>query len=165
MNAPEPDVSAAAEPVVHRPMPHDSAVLHVTGRAVFIDNMIEPVGTLHLAPGFCPDMAAGRIRDIDLSRVRQAPFQICRHGTLKAQPYIRPIHALIIVFRFPLGQTARLLSGNQPFSQLFLPRPKKKRNFAHPSANSLLTRTASTFRATIFLRRHRRTTSAHAVLP
>ncbi len=73
MNAPEPDVSAAAEPVVHRPTPHDSAVLHVTGRAVYIDDMVEPVGTLHLAPGFCPDMAAGRIRDIDLSRVRQAP--------------------------------------------------------------------------------------------
>ncbi|MBS1181123.1 MAG: xdhA [Proteobacteria bacterium] len=74
MNAPESEVSEAAiERAVHRPTPHDSAVLHVTGRAVYIDDMVEPSGTLHLAPGFCPDMARGRIRDIDLSRVRQAP--------------------------------------------------------------------------------------------
>ncbi|SCM70545.1 Xanthine dehydrogenase protein [uncultured Pleomorphomonas sp.] len=74
MNAPEADMAeTAAERAVHRSTPHDSAVLHVTGRAVYIDDMVEPTGTLHLAPGFCPDMARGRIRDIDLSRVRQAP--------------------------------------------------------------------------------------------
>ncbi|PKR91295.1 xanthine dehydrogenase molybdopterin binding subunit [Pleomorphomonas diazotrophica] len=74
MNAPESETSeAAVERAVHRSTPHDSAVLHVTGRAVYIDDMVEPTGTLHLAPGFCPDMARGRIRDIDLSRVRQAP--------------------------------------------------------------------------------------------
>jgi xanthine dehydrogenase large subunit len=74
MNAPESEISeAAVERIVHRSTPHDSAVLHVTGRAVYIDDMVEPTGTLHLAPGFCPDMARGRIRDIDLSRVRQAP--------------------------------------------------------------------------------------------
>ncbi len=74
MNAPESEISeATAERVIHRSTAHDSAVLHVTGRAVYIDDMVEPTGTLHLAPGFCPDMARGRIRDIDLSRVRQAP--------------------------------------------------------------------------------------------
>ncbi len=74
MNAPESELPKAdVERVIHRSTPHDSAVLHVTGRAVYIDDMVEPTGTLHLAPGFCPDMARGRIRDIDLSRVRQAP--------------------------------------------------------------------------------------------
>lgn len=74
MDAPESEITKAeVERVVHRSTPHDSAVLHVTGRAVYIDDMVEPTGTLHLAPGFCPDMARGRIRDIDLSRVRQAP--------------------------------------------------------------------------------------------
>lgn len=74
MDTPESDVPGmATERTVHRSTPHDSAVLHVTGRAVYIDDMVEPTGTLHLAPGFCPDMARGRIRDIDLSRVRQAP--------------------------------------------------------------------------------------------
>ena len=63
MNAPESEISeAAVERVVHRSTAHDSAVLHVTGRAVYIDDMVEPTGTLHLAPGFCPDMARGRIR-------------------------------------------------------------------------------------------------------
>lgn len=74
MDTPESDVTGmTTERTVHRSTPHDSAVLHVTGRAVYIDDMVEPTGTLHLAPGFCPDMARGRIRDIDLSRVRQAP--------------------------------------------------------------------------------------------
>uniref|UniRef100_UPI001F00020D xanthine dehydrogenase molybdopterin binding subunit n=1 Tax=Oryzibacter oryziterrae TaxID=2766474 RepID=UPI001F00020D len=74
MNAPEtigePETKTTT---VHKSVHHDSAELHVSGRAVYIDDMREPVGTLHLAPGFCPDMARGRIRDIDLSRVRAAP--------------------------------------------------------------------------------------------
>lgn len=72
MNAPETNLPVA-EGTVHRSTPHDSALLHVTGRAVYIDDMNEPAGTLHLAPGFCSDMALGRIRDIDFTRVRQAP--------------------------------------------------------------------------------------------
>ncbi|BBE71010.1 xanthine dehydrogenase molybdopterin binding subunit [Oharaeibacter diazotrophicus] len=59
--------------VVRQPLPHDSAELHVTGRAVYIDDMREPAGTLHLAPGWCPNIAKGVIRDVDLTRVRAAP--------------------------------------------------------------------------------------------
>ena len=56
--------------VVREPVPHDSAVTHVTGAAAYIDDVSEPAGTLHLAPGFAP-IAAGRITGLDLDAVRK----------------------------------------------------------------------------------------------
>ncbi len=35
--------------VVHDSLPHDSARLHVTGSATYIDDIPEPAGTLHIA--------------------------------------------------------------------------------------------------------------------
>src|ERR1700761_1362249 len=52
---------------------HDSAVLHVQGTAVYIDDMREPEGTLHVAPGYARDGAAGKIVSVDLDAVRAAP--------------------------------------------------------------------------------------------
>src|SRR5437764_6904345 len=52
---------------------HDSAELHVRGAAVYVDDMREPEGTLHLAPGYAANAAKGRIEAIDLERVRAAP--------------------------------------------------------------------------------------------
>jgi xanthine dehydrogenase large subunit len=51
---------------------HDSAVNHVTGRSTYIDDILEPHGTLHLAPGSAP-FACGRITGVDLSAVERAP--------------------------------------------------------------------------------------------
>jgi len=51
---------------------HDSAVNHVTGRSTYIDDILEPRGTLHLAPGAAA-FACGKITKIDLDVVRQAP--------------------------------------------------------------------------------------------
>ena len=51
---------------------HDSAVNHVTGRSTYIDDILEPRGTLHLAPG-CANFACGKITKVDLSAVREAP--------------------------------------------------------------------------------------------
>ena len=51
---------------------HDSAVNHVTGRSTYIDDILEPRGTLHLAPG-AADFACGKITKVDLDAVRQAP--------------------------------------------------------------------------------------------
>ena len=51
---------------------HDSAVNHVTGKSTYIDDILEPRGTLHLAPG-CSDFACGTITSIDLSAVEHAP--------------------------------------------------------------------------------------------
>lgn len=52
---------------------HDSAALHVQGRAIYIDDMREPEGTLHVAPGYAADGAKGRITRCDLDAVRSYP--------------------------------------------------------------------------------------------
>jgi xanthine dehydrogenase large subunit len=79
----EPNTVSAAPPsagpdagprrVAGASVPHDSALRHVTGSALYIDDLREPEGTLHVAPGWCPDMARGRIRDVDLTRVAAHP--------------------------------------------------------------------------------------------
>ncbi|KZL17560.1 Xanthine dehydrogenase molybdenum-binding subunit [Pseudovibrio axinellae] len=58
---------------VGQPHKHDSARKHVSGKATYIDDMIEPVGTLHVAPGYSTAAACGRITKIDLAAVRAAP--------------------------------------------------------------------------------------------
>ncbi|MBH0236564.1 xanthine dehydrogenase molybdopterin binding subunit [Methylobrevis sp. L22] len=80
---PEGDVAVAPPPaqaalprtlaVVSQPIRHDSAVKHVTGAAVYIDDMREPAGTLHLAPGWCRTHARAKLLAVDLSEVRKAP--------------------------------------------------------------------------------------------
>ncbi len=56
---------------VSKPLPHDSARLHVAG-ATYVDDIREPAGTLHVAPGLALT-AAGRIVRFDLDAVRAAP--------------------------------------------------------------------------------------------
>ncbi|MCX5493971.1 xanthine dehydrogenase molybdopterin binding subunit [Kaistia dalseonensis] len=58
--------------VVRKSLPHDSAPRHVTGSAAYIDDIREPAGTLHIAPGYAP-IAAGKITALDLDAVRTAP--------------------------------------------------------------------------------------------
>ncbi len=58
---------------VGQPLPHDSAALHVQGAAPYTDDLREPQGMLHIAPGFARDGARGKITAIDLSRVWAAP--------------------------------------------------------------------------------------------
>ncbi len=57
--------------VVHKSHPHDSARLHVTGAAAYIDDIREPQGTLHIGVGMA-DKACGALRGLDLSAVRAA---------------------------------------------------------------------------------------------
>ncbi len=64
--------AAAIKGLAHEATPHDSALLHVTGRADYTDDLPEPVGTLHAALGLA-GVAHGRIRSMDLSAVRAAP--------------------------------------------------------------------------------------------
>ena len=56
---------------VPSPQPHDSAHKHVTGRAVFIDDMVAPAGLLHVYFGISAQ-AHARIRRLDLAPVRAA---------------------------------------------------------------------------------------------
>ncbi|MDF1854712.1 xanthine dehydrogenase molybdopterin binding subunit [Pseudooceanicola sp.] len=55
-----------------RPLPHDSATLHVTGTANYVDDLQAPAGALHLAFGLS-QMARGTITAMDLEPVRAAP--------------------------------------------------------------------------------------------
>ncbi len=57
---------------VSRPLPHDSAALHVAGQARYVDDIPAPANTLHLAFGLSP-AARGRIVQLDLSAARAAP--------------------------------------------------------------------------------------------
>jgi xanthine dehydrogenase large subunit len=66
MNEPRP--VAALEPA----LAHESAALHVAGAAHYVDDIAEPVGTLHAAIGYA-GLAHARIVAIDLSAVRAAP--------------------------------------------------------------------------------------------
>ena len=58
--------------VVRNPIAHDSAVKHVSGQAMYVDDVGAPAGTLHLAPGYAP-IAAGRIAGLDVAPVKAAP--------------------------------------------------------------------------------------------
>jgi xanthine dehydrogenase large subunit len=53
---------------VGRALPHDSAHLHVSGRAAYTDDLPEPRGLLHVALGMS-SVAHASVRDIDLSSV------------------------------------------------------------------------------------------------
>ncbi len=58
--------------VVHQPLAHDSAIKHVTGRAVYIDDMLEPAGVVHVYVG-TSSCAHGRIKRLQLDAVRACP--------------------------------------------------------------------------------------------
>ena len=51
---------------------HDSAALHVSGAAPYIDDIPEIEGTLHVAPGFAKEGAKGKIISINLDAVKSA---------------------------------------------------------------------------------------------
>lgn len=58
---------------VRKPLAHDSAAKHVAGTATYIDDMVEPTGTLHVVPGWDRQSVRGQIRSLDLEEVRTAP--------------------------------------------------------------------------------------------
>ncbi|KZB52680.1 xanthine dehydrogenase molybdopterin binding subunit [Thalassospira xiamenensis] len=70
--APTPGLSGG----VRSASKHDSGPKHVAGEAIYVDDILEPFGTLHLAPG-AATIAHGRITKMDLSKVRSAPGVVC----------------------------------------------------------------------------------------
>jgi len=66
------DATSSSTPVIGASLAHDSAEKHVSGRALYIDDMPEPPGLLHLAFGLS-DRAHAGIVSMDLSAVRSAP--------------------------------------------------------------------------------------------
>jgi xanthine dehydrogenase large subunit len=59
-------------PVLHAPIGHDSAQRHVSGEALYIDDIPEPPGLLHVAVGQST-RAHAKVTRLDLSAVRAAP--------------------------------------------------------------------------------------------
>ena len=57
---------------VGRALPHESARLHVTGQARYVDDLPETAGTLHAALGWSP-VAHGRLISIDRERLLAQP--------------------------------------------------------------------------------------------
>lgn len=58
--------------VVGQSLTHESARLHVSGRARYLDDIDLPAGTLHAALGISP-VAHGRIRSLSLEAVKRSP--------------------------------------------------------------------------------------------
>jgi xanthine dehydrogenase large subunit len=56
---------------VGRPKKHESADKHVSGKAIYIDDRLEPINMLHAAVGKSP-VAHGKLISMDLSAVRSA---------------------------------------------------------------------------------------------
>jgi len=65
-------MKAALPGEVGQSRPHESAALHVSGRAHYTDDIPEPAGTLHAALGLSP-LAHGVIESLALDRVRAMP--------------------------------------------------------------------------------------------
>lgn len=61
-----------ADTAAGKPLPHESARLHVAGEATYIDDQPELAGTLHAALGLSP-VAHGRLKGIDLAALRALP--------------------------------------------------------------------------------------------
>ena len=57
--------------MIHQALPHDSAALHVSGEARYVDDLPESPGTLYAAFGMSTE-AHARILALDLTRVRAA---------------------------------------------------------------------------------------------
>jgi xanthine dehydrogenase large subunit len=66
--------TAATQPAsaAGRSLPHESAMLHVAGRAPYIDDLPELAGTLHAALGLSP-VAHGRLLHIDVAGLKALP--------------------------------------------------------------------------------------------
>ena len=57
---------------IRQALAHDSAALHASGEARYIDDLAEPPGTLHAALGVS-EVTFAKIQSMDLDPVRRAP--------------------------------------------------------------------------------------------
>ena len=73
---------------------HDSAIKHTTGEALYIDDIPEPRGTLHLVPGYA-NAVCGQLRSVDLSAVESATnvVAVLRADDVPGTLDISPTHA------------------------------------------------------------------------
>ena len=95
---------------VARPLPHDSASLHVTGQARYVDDIAAPPGTLHLAFGMSPK-PRGRITRLDLAPVRAAPGVV---AALAADDLDRPADVAPVAHDEPMLAEGEVFHAGQP---------------------------------------------------
>jgi xanthine dehydrogenase large subunit len=86
---------------VHKALQHDSGAKHVQGSAEYIDDMLEPTGTLHIALGGSP-VARGVIRHVDLADVLSMPgvVTVITAAHIPGRNDISPAHADEPVFAY-----------------------------------------------------------------
>ena len=72
---------------------HESAVGHVTGAAIYVDDIREPAGLLHVATGQSP-LAHGRLKSMKLSPVRAAEgvVDVITFSDIPGDPDISPVY-------------------------------------------------------------------------
>ena len=76
MFEPAKSAARAPKPQAGEPLPHESAKLHVTGEALYTDDMATPANTLHAYVGLSQATHA-RIKNLNLDAVRKAPGVVC----------------------------------------------------------------------------------------
>ncbi len=104
-------MAASGKPVPNRKtavgaaLPHDSAHLHVTGRASYTDDLPEPRDLLHVAVGMS-SIAHAEVGDIDLSDVLAAPgvVDVCVASDISGDNNYGPIIADDPIFATDLVQ-------------------------------------------------------------
>ncbi len=77
---------------VGKPLPHDSAIGHVTGSALYVDDLPRREGELHVEFVGAP-VAAGRLRSLDCSKALEVPGVVCllSHRDLRGPNHFGPI--------------------------------------------------------------------------
>jgi xanthine dehydrogenase large subunit len=93
------------EPAVGSPLPHDSAHLHVTGRASYTDDLPEPRDLLHVAVGMS-SVAHANVASVDLTAVLAAPgvVEVCVASDIRGANNYGPIIADDPIFATDLVQ-------------------------------------------------------------
>jgi xanthine dehydrogenase large subunit len=91
--------------LVGAPVPHDSAHLHVTGRASYTDDLPEPRNLLHVAVGMS-QVAHANVRSIDVQAVRDAlgVVDVCVAADIAGENNYGPIVADDPIFADELVQ-------------------------------------------------------------
>ena len=85
--------------VLGQEMPHESAVKHVTGGALYVDDVAEPAELLHVATGYSSH-AHARIISCDLDRVREAQgvVDVITITDVPGDPDVSPVYTGDMLF-------------------------------------------------------------------
>ena len=125
-DAPPQAASAAGQS-----LPHESAHLHVSGRAPYTDDILEVAGTLHAALGLSP-LAHGLLKGVDVAKLRAMPGVV---DVLLASDIPGPNDCGAIIHDEPILAEGKVLYLGQPvFGVLATDRESARRAAAQAKA-------------------------------